>query len=366
MRLLVGADSAEPIGGNTRVAFEVAAGLSQRGHQVDLAYRNPGALLEPYRQSFRNVRRVRGWYVQPRVAARSSVSVVLAVRTATRDPHDAVYVHWLGHAFWGGLVASLQRVPLVCHLHGLPGRMGLQSAWARGRVDRYVAVSHHVAQVWAGTGVDPGRVTVVHNGVDVDEYSPGDSDKTALGLGPDQRVVLYAGRVSPTKGIHVLLEAWALLGLAPTDAALVIAGLPREEEQDAGGRSYLDRLHRATTGAVHWVRRQVDIVPWYRAADVVVVPSLWAEPFGRVVIEALACARPVVASRVGGIPEILTGGLAELLVEPDDAGQLARRIRDLIDWREHSPELGDQCRRHVKRDFSLGQMLDGVEAVLTA
>ena len=98
------------------------------------------------------------------------------------------------------------------------------------------------------------------------------------------------------------------------------------------------------------------------AADVVVVPSVWLEPFGRTVIEALSTGRPVVASRVGGIPEIMTGPLDRFLFDRDDDEALAGQLRSLMHWQERQPELAGQCRSRVLESFTLERTVDGVEA----
>jgi glycosyltransferase involved in cell wall biosynthesis len=97
---------------------------------------------------------------------------------------------------------------------------------------------------------------------------------------------------------------------------------------------------------------------------VVVVPSLWAEPFGRVIVEAFATGRPVLASRIGGIPEILTGEFERFLVEPGDAALLASGLESLVGWQQREPGLADRCRTHVQDHFSLDRAVDGVERSL--
>ena len=93
------------------------------------------------------------------------------------------------------------------------------------------------------------------------------------------------------------------------------------------------------------------------------LPSVISETFGRVVVEAMACGTPVVASRIGGIPEILTGEFDRHLVPPGDAAALAARLEQFRGWQTRDPGLGRRCREHVERRFDLAQTIDGVEAV---
>jgi glycosyltransferase involved in cell wall biosynthesis len=104
-----------------------------------------------------------------------------------------------------------------------------------------------------------------------------------------------------------------------------------------------------------------DVVGPLHAADVVVVPSVYAEPFGRVVIEALSTGRPVIASSIGGIPEILTGDFARFLVPPGDAPALARKLGELLDWRTRDDGLAEACTDHVRQHFSKSSMVDAIE-----
>jgi glycosyltransferase involved in cell wall biosynthesis len=109
-----------------------------------------------------------------------------------------------------------------------------------------------------------------------------------------------------------------------------------------------------------------DVVGPLHAADVVVVPSVWAEPFGRVIVEAMATGRPALASRIGGITEILTGEFERFLVEPGDAGVVTLALESLVGWQKREPSLAENCRAHVRDHFSLDRVVDGVERSLTA
>jgi glycosyltransferase involved in cell wall biosynthesis len=95
----------------------------------------------------------------------------------------------------------------------------------------------------------------------------------------------------------------------------------------------------------------------------VVVPSIWREAFGRVVVEGLATGSPVVASRGGGIPEIMEGDLAWLMFEMGSEVELAERLASLMSWRRDRPGLSQQCMARAER-FSIERMVDGVERIL--
>ena len=115
-----------------------------------------------------------------------------------------------------------------------------------------------------------------------------------------------------------------------------------------------------------WLEVRRDVLPLIQMADVAVAPSVWREPFSRSVIEPLACGIPVVATRIGGNPEILNGWLDGLLVEPGDHHDLADRLLGLADWRGDDPTLGDRCRQAIVRRLGLDHEVDTVEAALAS
>ncbi len=172
-------------------------------------------------------------------------------------------------------------------------------------------------------------------------------------------MVTYFGRVDREKGIHVLLEAWNRLDLDPARAGLLVVG---SSMVDHDGGAYQAELEALARGDVRFLPARPDVAVTLHAADVVVVPSTWDEPFGRTVIEGLSTGRPVLASRVGGIPEILSGPLERFLFERGDDAGLADRLGSLVHWRDEEPELAALCESRVRQGFTLTQMVDGIES----
>jgi glycosyltransferase involved in cell wall biosynthesis len=212
---------------------------------------------------------------------------------------------------------------------------------------------------------DRSRIAVVHNGVDTERYRPVRSEaeraalREALGLLRDHATILFVGRVVADKGVDVLLRAVRILHEDATQPQvdLVIVG----EEKDA---TFARQLRDEARGLpVSWLPWQSDVVGLYGAADVVAVPSIWPEPFSLVVLEALACERPVVASDVGGVSEILRGALDEFLVAPGDPGALAIALAGAL-RRAHDPALARQLREHVTKGFALEQSVNQLEEIL--
>jgi glycosyltransferase involved in cell wall biosynthesis len=175
-------------------------------------------------------------------------------------------------------------------------------------------------------GADPDRVRVVYDGVDSERFHPGPRDKARDRLAPELemrgRVVLYIGNLLPVKGLDVLIRAFARLAGQGVDFTGLLIG------QGPLGSRLEDQIARlGLRGRVRLLGpRPHDQLPdWYRAADLFALPSR-SEGVPVVLLEAIACGTPFVASRVGGIPEIAHLG-ASRLVPPGDTGSLAEAIR---------------------------------------
>jgi glycosyltransferase involved in cell wall biosynthesis len=176
-------------------------------------------------------------------------------------------------------------------------------------------------------GIDPGKVHVVHRGVDRDRFHPGDRGEARrrLGLPAEGRVLLSVGRLVPVKGLDVLLAACARLRDAGLAFRLNILG-----DGPLRGALQAQAAALGLAGAVTFAGavRHEELPDWYRAADMVVLASR-SEGIPNVLREALACGTPFVASRVGGIPE-LAAGSGNRLVPPEDAPALAAALAESL------------------------------------
>ncbi|HVK13446.1 MAG TPA: glycosyltransferase, partial [Gemmataceae bacterium] len=251
-------------------------------------------------------------------------------RAVRRFRPEVVLAAWAYPDGWGAVELGRQAgLPVVVKVHGSdvlelplhPGRRA-RTADALCRADGVVAVSRHLAVRVAELGVDPQRIRVIYDGVDGAAFRAGDRDKARARLGlPAGRHALCVANLVPVKGHAVLLDALArlkargaevtchLIGDGPLRSALAA----RAAELGLGDSVRL-------VGAVAHER----LPDWFRAADVFVLASR-SEGVPCVLLEALACGTPFVASAVGGIPEIAHLGLSAL-VPPGDAGRLADEV----------------------------------------
>ena len=340
--------------------------LARRGHELVLLYEQEGPLLERWREFTYQDVQLQGYLRDMRSPVRSSVGLLRAARAAARLEPDCVYLNFPVDAWFGRLATLRRAAPVVCHLH-LPyvggGSLFLRSGCRT--VSCFVAVSESTARTWRSVLGDQSRISVVHNGVDTERYRPVRSEaeraalREALGLLPDHATILFVGRLVADKGVDVLLKAVRILHEDATQPQvdLVIVG----EEKDA---TFARQLRDEARGLpVSWLPWQSDVVGLYGAADVVAVPSIWPEPFSLVILEALACERPVVASNVGGVSEILRGALEEFRVAPSDPVALAIALAGALQ-RAHDPALGRQLREYVIKSFSLEQSVNQLEEIL--
>lgn len=250
---------------------------------------------------------------------------------------------------------------------GFPGKRLYNAVMASG--ERVIAISRFVAEhVVARHGTDPHRIRIIPRGVDPRLFDPAcvAPDRTARlraawGVPEHAPLVLFPGRLSRWKGQQVLIQALALMTRSDTFA--VFAG-------DAGGSGgharHLARLAAAAglRDRIRFTGHVADMPAALAAADVVVSASIRPEAFGRVVIEAQAMARPVVATAHGGAAETVEDGATGLLVPPNDPAALASALDRLLALpADERRALGDRARRTVLTRYSSAHMTQATLAV---
>lgn len=226
--------------------------------------------------------------------------------------------------------------------------------------DAHIAVSQAVReQVLAWYGLDPSRVQVVHNGVDVERFRPGLASaeaKRRLGLSPDAVTVMTTCRLDPEKGHRHLFEAVRPL-LPQRKLQLVVVGTGRGE---AAVRAAAEREQVAAATTFTGLRR--DIPEVLAAADVFVSPTL-QEGFSNALLEAMAMARPVIVTDVAGSMEAVTPEREGLVVPPADALALRAALVRLLDDAALRERLGSAAREAVLARFTMAHFAAGVQGL---
>lgn len=236
-------------------------------------------------------------------------------------------------------LAEMLGVPAVVKLHGSdmnvvaswPGPRRLLS-WALPRAERVVAVSQPLARAAQELGVARERIDIVPNGVDRESFKPRDRSEARRQLGLDvaRPIVLYVGHVTQAKGAFDLVRACAGGGERLRSAELVVVGDGAEQEACRALATELGVRAKFVGAQAH------ELVPtWLAACDLLALPS-WNEGMPNVVLEALASGRRVVATRVGGIPDVVTDELGEL-VPPRDVSALALALERAL-GRAYDPD----------------------------
>jgi glycosyltransferase involved in cell wall biosynthesis len=219
---------------------------------------------------------------------------------------------------------------------------------------RLIAISAHIRRTLVDCyGVGASTIATVLNGVNVSRFSGEPNTvrreiRSELGIALESAIVMTVAALIPQKGIDDFLQAAARILARRPDVAFVIVG---DGPEDSALRAQADQL--GIFSKVRFTGLRSDVHRLMPAADVIVVPSVWQEPAGLVVLEAMASARPVVATRVGGIPEYLEEGQTGVLVDPGMPQQIAEAVRHLLDSPETAATMGAAGRRRIQRLFTM-------------
>lgn len=209
--------------------------------------------------------------------------------------------------------------------------------------DLYISISRNMQRELIDLGIPKNRIRLLYNGIDAKTFHP--SEKKSDNL------VLFVGRITYTKGLHILLESLrylkkkihlVVIGPSDWDVKYFREILVRMENENKKGEHKITYL-----GA----QEQTNIIKWYQKASVFVLPS-FGEAFAVVNLEALACGTPVIATNIGGIPEVIQHGKNGILIPPNNAIKLAEAIQYLLDNEDVRARFGREGRKFVVENFS--------------
>jgi glycosyltransferase involved in cell wall biosynthesis len=349
----------EHYAGAERVQDLLAAGLPECGFHVGFACLKPGRFEEA--RQYRAAPLVT-LPMAHRLDLRAVWRLVAIIR---RGGYRLVHAHTPRTAMVGRMAAWAAGVPMVYHVHSPAphdstrrwrNRVNALVEWGslRGR-SRLIAVSRSLCQHLVGQGYDPARIAVVHNGV------------PCLAPVPDRvppRGVWTLGTVAwvrPRKGIEVLLDALALLRRQGLPVRLRVVGPLETPAYEAKLQAQVGRL--GLGDSIDWTGFTTDVPAALRQMDLFILPSLFGEGLPMVVLEAMACGVPVVATRVEGVPEAIRDGREGVLAEPNDAAGLARAILRVVSGELDWAQLRARAIRRQVRSFSARSMAAGVARV---
>lgn len=280
------------------------------------------------------------------------------VRLVRAGSIDLIHAHLTYAAIFGLLAGRITGRPCLVTLHTAPPNPRWSRSYLRERllcalIGRWgngaVAVSDWVREAYAPY-LGAAKLTVVHNGVELEAFAVAEgareATRAALGLAPGTRAVLTVSVLREGKGLDVLLRAATAVATQVPEAVFLVAG-------DGPLRPALEAAARSAGLAerVRWLGFRRDVPQLLAAADLFLLPSL-EDAFPTALLEAMAAGRAVVATRAGGIPEIVEHGRTGRLVAPADAPALALAVAELLLRGEERAAMGEAGRRRVRRDFS--------------
>ncbi len=299
------------------------------------------------------------------------------------DDVDIVHCHtWYTH-FAGLLAKQLLGIPLILTTHSLEphrpwkveqlGKAYNASSWiektAYENADGIIAVSgamkKDVADIYK---VDRDKIEIIYNGIDLDQYKP-EFDNDILkkyGIDPEKPFILFVGRITRQKGIVHLVNA--IKYIEEDIQILLCAGMPDTKEIEIEMKNAVDLAKEESSHKIIWVPEMLpkpDIIKLYSMATLFICPSIY-EPFGIINLEAMACKTPVIASAVGGIPEIIESGKTGTLVPLEFSNtndfslkdpelferDLSKAINSNLKHPQKIEKMGENARLRVEEVFS--------------
>lgn len=288
-------------------------------------------------------------------------------RMLTHERPDVVWCVAAGVVgFAGRLFASILRTPIIIiSLHGREerGRLMDWPNWliTRFTTDKVVTTSQAMRDALRQEGIPEHLLAVINNGIDVDRFAPPDDRATykqnLLQIDPHRPVIGTAASLVPRKAQHIFLKAARHILEACPEALFVLAG-------EGSSRSELEALSRQLRIEEHvrFLGLRKDIPELLRALDVFVLTSAY-EPFGNVVIEAMASGLPLVCTAVDGVPELVTEDTGMLVSAGDDEA-VAKAVIELVHDPARRQAMGQVGRRRAVEHFSLETMMRKREALL--
>jgi glycosyltransferase involved in cell wall biosynthesis len=365
------------VGGPSLHVSYLSRGLAERGYETTLVAGDVGRGEESMafvaEQAGVRIERVAG-LSRELSPVRDLVATVQLARLIGRVRPDVLHTHTAKAGAVGraaALLAGRKRPRVVVHTfhgHVLRGYFGaagsllfraIETALARV-TDALVAVSPEVRDELARLGVAPAeKFTVVRLGIDLEPRVACDEDQAAIrariGVSPERFVVGWFGRMTAVKRTDDLLDALSALRQRGVDALLLLVG-------DGVDRERLERLAhgRGLATSVLFLGYQHDVARWYRACDAIVLTSA-NEGTPVTLIEGLAAGRPVVATRVGGVPDVVEDGVTGFLVRPGDTHAVAERLAILAGDPELRRTMGAAGRERVLERYAVERLVDDVD-----
>jgi glycogen synthase len=360
-------------GGAVGHAKELAEAMARRGHEIcvvtvtESADGDGGGAVEPDGEGIEVVRVPNYAFVPNDYTARfhqqniRALEGVLRAEVANGAAFDAVVLH--GYFFAPAALAATAAYgcPFIFHVHNMysaPTPLERDAerayfraleAWALASADVIIPVSDYIGGMCIELGADPARMKVIPKALHMNEYEGEWAPQ-------DDRTILFAGRLSPEKGLETLFASVRLLVDRGGDVRLLLAG-SGEPDYVSSLRSLLAELDLRRHVALLGVLRGADLIRLYQRASVTAVPS-YMEAFGRTAIEAMAAGCPVVVTDVGGLGPLVADGATGWKVPAHDASALADALGEALADPAEAGGRAERASRYVRQTFDWDHVLD--------
>jgi starch synthase len=274
------------------------------------------------------------------------INVIPGRFTQIFKDYDLLHFHEAEFSF--PLFSTLVNKPKVLHLHGIFydyfKRYGLSRFLLKHVASNFISITMELKSILERFGIPRERILYLPNFVNTDVFCP-QGEK-------EDNLLLFVGRIDSRKGLHILLQA---LSYVHIPVHLVIIGPLRLGSYGKIILKMIERQNQKTQHRIEYLgvlESQQELISWYRRASVFVAPSIY-EPFGVVLLEALACTTPVIGTKCGGIPEIVRENIDGRLVPPNDPRKLAVAIQYFLENKDQATRMGFEGRQRVLSNFSL-------------
>jgi len=343
-------------GGMESHSETLAALLSKNGHKVIMGCWNQGSV------------RVAGGLVLPsrRITIMNSgdISAMVKIVRACLENDIQLIISNSGREYWPAAIAAKITGTKVVFIRHQMDRLKKTTCWlVNNHIERIVAVSGAVKDALIESGISRAKIEVICNSIALERFNPGlierNEVRRELGIDGDSIVIGTVGKLNQGKGVFELLSAVHRLVEKYPNVRLIFVGDGPERtmlEQEAHRLSMHDK--------VIFAGMRENIEQMYAAMDIFVLPSTCREAFGMVLIEAMAMGKPVIATTMGGIPEIVVDEVNGILVPPHDPDAIAQAIARYIEDGEFSRKVALEGRKVVEQKFSDKAMGDNFENVL--
>jgi glycosyltransferase involved in cell wall biosynthesis len=350
------------IGGAEILLRELSVGLLRRGFRVSIGYSSSGPLVQELTALGLPLTRL------PRLMRIDPILFCGMLSLIRRESPQIVHTHLFKSDFHGRLAARISGVPVVVStLHSIDPwaqerSLGRLYGWTARFADRVIAVSEDVRRFHAThTGIPEEKLVTIENGVDIHRFagleSVGRAVRKELGFDDAALVFGVVGRLTPPKDHSTFLKAAALiLKKAPKARFLIVGDGPLRKDLE------IQAQKTGLANAVIFTGLRKDVPALLAALDVLVFSSLW-EGLPVALLEGMAAARPIVATTVGGIPEVVLPDKSALLVPPGDAHALAQACLRLASDSATRHSMGQAGLERVVARYGIDAMIDRTAAL---